>query len=41
MTERRGYEAKTDLTRREKIKCAYLYLVRGVPQTAQAVSLML
>ena len=32
MTERRGYVPKTELTPREKLKCAYFYLIRGVAQ---------
>ena len=32
MTERRGFEGKTDLTPREKLKVAYFYFIRGVAQ---------
>ena len=32
MTERRGFEGKTELTPREKLKVAYFYFIRGVAQ---------
>jgi len=36
MTEAKGYEAKTSLSPREKLKVGYLYLIRGVPQQVLA-----
>jgi hypothetical protein len=32
MTQARGYEPKTALTPEEKVKCGFLYLVRGIAQ---------
>jgi hypothetical protein len=36
MTDKRGYEVKTQLTPAEKLKVAYFYLVRGVAQQVLA-----
>lgn len=36
MTEARGYERKANLTREEKVKAAYFYLIRGVAQQVLA-----
>jgi hypothetical protein len=32
MSQRRGFEEKTDLTAREKLKAAYFHEIRGVAQ---------
>ena len=34
MTYRRGFQPKTELTPREKLKCAYLYRHQGLSQAA-------
>lgn len=36
MTERRGFEPKTDLTPREKLKATYFYVIRGISQQVLA-----
>lgn len=36
MTEARGYERKAHLTPEEKVKVAYFYLIRGIPQQVLA-----